>query len=141
MFFACFLHGRKSISNGVQTPRNSTEIFMAQKTHDGPNKHLGGASRGAQPTRACPRAHARPGGLCPPRWPPAPPLRPINRQIFQKSSGDPKLEVLPPQGSVATRNQSRPRFGTLPEGGVITGCHLLHLDGHHDEDGVVHPRG
>ena len=41
----------------------------------------GGAPSGAQPTRA------RPGGLCPPRWPPAPPLCPINSQIFQNPSG------------------------------------------------------
>ena len=27
---------------------------------------------------------ARPGGLCPPRWPPAPPLFSINTPIFQK---------------------------------------------------------
>ena len=27
LFFACFLHRRKSISNGVQTPRNFLEIF------------------------------------------------------------------------------------------------------------------
>ena len=32
----------------------------------------GGALRGAQPTRARLGAQARPGGLCPSRWPPAP---------------------------------------------------------------------
>ena len=29
-------------------------------------------------------AQARPGGLCPPQWPPAPPLCSINTPIFQK---------------------------------------------------------
>ena len=67
--------------------RNFAEIFMDQKTNNGPKKHLGGAPRGAQPTRACQGPRAHPGGLCPPRWPPAPPLRPINSQIFQKPSG------------------------------------------------------
>ena len=46
-----------------------------------------GAPRGAQPTRARLGPQARPGGLCPPRWPPALPLYPINSQIFQKPSG------------------------------------------------------
>ena len=55
--------------------------------------------------------------------------------------GSPRSEVLPLQGSVATKNQSRPHFGTLPEGEIITGGHLHHPGGHHDEEGVVHPRG
>ena len=42
----------------------------------------GGAPRGAQPTRA--HLGARPGGLGPPRWPPAPPLCSTNTPIFQK---------------------------------------------------------
>ena len=44
----------------------------------------GGVPRGAQPTRARSGGQARPGGLCPPRWPPAPPLSSINTPIFQK---------------------------------------------------------
>ena len=44
----------------------------------------GGAPRGAQPTRARLEALARPGGLCPPRVPPEPPLYSINTPIFQK---------------------------------------------------------
>ena len=47
----------------------------------------------------------------------------------------------PPQASIATKNQSGPCFGTLPEGGSLTGGHLHHLDALHDEEGVVHPRG
>ena len=43
--------------------------------------------------------------------------------------------------SVSVRSQSRPRSGTPPEGGIITGGHLHHPGGHHDEEGVVHPRG
>ena len=42
----------------------------------------GGAPRGAQITRARLEAQARPGGLCPPRLPPEPPLYSINTQIF-----------------------------------------------------------
>ena len=45
--------------------------------------------------------------------------------------------VPPPQASVATKNLSGARSGTLPEGEPITGGHLHHPD----EEGVVHPRG
>ena len=44
----------------------------------------GGAPREAQPTRARQEAQVRPGGLCPPRVPPRPPLCSINTPIFQK---------------------------------------------------------
>ena len=49
--------------------------------------------------------------------------------------------VPPPQASVATKNQSGPCSGTLPEGGSLTGGHLHHPGALHDEEGVVHPRG
>ena len=49
--------------------------------------------------------------------------------------------VPPPQASVATKNLSGARSGTLPEGGSLTGLHLYHPDALHNEEGVVHPRG
>ena len=49
--------------------------------------------------------------------------------------------VPPPQASVATKNISGARSGTLPEGESLTGGHLHHLGALHDEEGVVHPRG
>ena len=49
--------------------------------------------------------------------------------------------VPPPEASVATKSQSGPCSGTLPEGGSHTGGHLHHLGALHDEEGVVHPRG
>ena len=48
--------------------------------------------------------------------------------------------VPPPQASVATKNQSGARSGTLPKGETITGGHLHHPGALHDEEGVVHPR-
>ena len=66
------------------------------------------------------------------------PKNPINRETIRNN---PRSEVPPPQGSIATENQSRPRSGTLSEGGIISGGHLHHPGGHHDEEGVVHPRG
>ena len=49
--------------------------------------------------------------------------------------------VPPPQASVATKNQSRPCSGTLPEGESLSGGDLHHPDALLDEEGVVHPRG
>ena len=92
-FSACFLHHRKSIPNGVQAQRNFLWIFLAQKISSGPGTHLRGAPRRAQPTRECLGAQARPGGLCPPRWPPAPPLCSINSPIFQKPYGSRRKSV------------------------------------------------
>ena len=51
-------------------PKTLQRIFMGQKEHNGPWLRLGGAPRGAQPTRARQEAQARPGGLCPPWVPP-----------------------------------------------------------------------
>ena len=58
------------------------------------------------------------------------PKHPINRETIRNK---PRSEVPPPQGSVATENQSRPRSGTLPKGGIISGGHLHHPSGHHEE--------
>jgi len=69
LFSACFLHRRKSIPTRVQMQRNFLCIFLDQNTSSGLEKHLRGAPRGAQPTRECLGAHARLGGLCPPRVP------------------------------------------------------------------------
>ena len=41
LFFACFLHCRKSIPNGVQTQRNFLWNFLDHKTTSGPEKCLG----------------------------------------------------------------------------------------------------
>ena len=78
IFSVCFSHRRKSIPNGVQTQQNFLWIFFDQKTSSGPEKHLGGALRGAQATRARLEAQTCPGGLCPPRVPTGPPLYSIN---------------------------------------------------------------
>ena len=46
-----------------------------------------------------------------------------------------------PQASGATKNQSGPCSGTLPEGESLSGGHLHHPGALHDEEGVVHPGG
>ena len=90
---------------------------------------------------------ARPGGRRAPhpRGPLVAPLTDFFRlyiPIYPKTFGEQKRSgVPPPQASVATKNQSGPCSGTLPEGDPITGGHLDHPGAIHDEEGVVHPRG
>jgi len=54
----------------------------------------------------------------------------VNTETPEKK---PRLGVLPPQASVATKNQSGPCSDTLPEGEIITGGHLHHPGALHDE--------
>ena len=70
----------------TESKRSGTfwRIFMDQKTQLGPKKYQRGARTVAQPTWVRLGSQARLGRLCPPQWPPAPPLHPINTQIFQK---------------------------------------------------------
>ena len=85
-------------------------------------------------------ARLPPGRTPHPRGPLMAPLTDFFRLYItfeeQKRSGVP-----PPQASVATKTQSGPYSGTLPEGGTLTGGYLHHPDTLHDEEGVVHPRG
>ena len=66
------------------------------------------------------------------------PKIPINTKTPRKK---PRSGVSPPQACLGTKNQSGARSGTLPEGETITGRHLHHPGGPHDEEGVVHPQG
>ena len=85
---------------------------------------------------------ARPPPSWAPRGSPDRLLLPIYISIYPKTIGEQNRSgVPPPQASVATKNQSGPCFGTLPEGGTLIGGHLHHPGAHHDEEGVVHPRG
>ena len=85
-------------------------------------------------------------GAPPPSWAPrgSPDvfLPPIYISIYPKTIGEQNRSGVPlPQASVATKNLSEARSGTLPEGGTLTGAHLHHPSALHDEEGVVHPRG
>ena len=86
------------------------------------------------------------GGRTPlPRGAPvAPPTFSLHPYIptYPKTSRTEDRSGVPPlQASIATKNQSGPCSGTLPEGDPITGGHLHHPGTIHDEEGVVHPRG
>ena len=90
--------------------------------------------------------HALPPGRAPllrgaPVAPPSVSLHPYIPTYPKTSRTEDRSGVLPPQASVATKNQSGPYSGTLPEGDPITGGHLHHPGAIHGEEGVFHPRG
>ena len=84
---------------------------------------------------------ARPPASWGPLAPPTYPLHPYILLYPKTSRTVDRSGVPPPQASVATKNLSGTRCGTLPEGGTLNGGHLHHPDALHDEEGVVHPRG
>ena len=135
----------KGISDGVKTERNQLEkLFLEGNTPDGLGPHV-------RRYGSCPRGWGRAHPPTPPRaCPPAlwglrsssdVPPAPIYTLYPKTSKTEDRSGVPPPQASVATKNQSGPCSGTLPEGDPITGGHLHHPGAIHDEEGVVHPRG
>ena len=92
------------------------------------------------------RGHAHaPGHALHPRGPVKAPPTDFFRlyiPIYPKNIEDNNRSGVPlPQASVATKNLSGARSGTLPDGEPLTSGHLHHPSALHDEDGVVHPRG
>ena len=103
---------------------------------DPTSEDTGGAHEGGgRAPWARPLPRGAPGG------PPTYPLHPYI-PTYPKTSRTEDISGVPPlQASVATKNQSGPCSGTLPEGDPITGGHLHHPGAIHDEEVVVHPRG
>ena len=64
----------------LSTPLGFLEYWSIYRA----KRRCGRPPKWAKPIWALLGRQARPGGLCPPRWPPAPPLCSINTQIFQK---------------------------------------------------------
>ena len=109
--------------------RNQLEkLILEGNQSDGLGVHVRGFP-------GAPLPHEHPGG------PPTYPLHPYIPTYPKTSRTENRSGVLPPQASVATKNQSGPCSGTLPEGDPITGGHLHHPGAIHDEEGVVQPRG
>ena len=117
------------------------ELFLEQTQSRRLGVDIKKQSRKPRGREACPRGVGTPQ----PHGPLVAPLTDFFRlymSIYPKNIGEQnKLGVPPPQASVATKNQSGPYSGTLPEGGSLTDGHLHHPDALHDEEGVVHPRG
>src|SRR5215216_3439877 len=87
LFFACFLLRRISVPNGVQMQRNFLENFYGLEDTTWAKEVPEGCPEGGTTHLGALGAQACPGGLCPPRWPPAPPRYSINCQIFQNPRG------------------------------------------------------
>ena len=132
---------RKGISNGVQTEWNLQKSYFCKESNTGDLECTLGYQQGEHEAGARPP----PGRTIHPRGPLVAPLTDFFRlyiSIYPKNIGEHNRSgVPPPQASVATKNQSGPCSGTLPEGGSLTGGHLHHPGALHDEEGVVHPRG
>ena len=100
--------------------------FLEYLTIHRAKRRCGRPPRWAQPTWARVGPQARPHGLCPPRGTPQVLPWPTGGLLVHKKS---------------TKNQLEAHSGTLPDGEIITSGHLHHPGAHHDEEGVVHPRG
>ena len=119
----------------------SEKLFLEQNQ----SQELGVQARGSS-RRPRDRGGAHiPGRALPSRGPlEAPPTdffrlyKPMYPKNIEKED---RSGVLSPQASVATKNLSGARSGTLPKGESLTDGHLHHLSALHDEAGVVHPQG
>ena len=87
------------------------------------SEDTGGAHEGGGRVHP-PRARPLPRGA--PVAPPTYPLHPYIPTYPKTSRTEDRSGVPPPQASVATKNLSGARSGTLPEGVPITGGHLHH---------------
>ena len=126
----------KGISDGVKTEQNQLEkLFLEGNPPDVIGLHVRRYER-------CSRGWGRaplPRGA--PVAPPTYSFHPYIPTYPKTSRTEDRSGVPPPQASRATKNQSGPCSGTLPEGGTVTGGHLHHPGAIHDDEGVVHPRG
>ena len=142
LFYAYFSVSRKrNIIRRQNGTKSTREVNFGTK----PTQRTWSARQGRYglPTRVggAPTPQARP---LPRGAPVALPTYPLHPYIptYPKTFEEQNISgVPPPQASVATKNQSGPCSGTLPEGEPITGGHLHHPDALHDEEGVVLPRG
>ena len=142
LFYAYFSVSRKRNIRRSQNGTKSTgEVIFGRKATQGTWSARQG--RYGLPTRVG-GAPTPPGAPLPRGAPVAPPTYPLHPYILlypKTSKTNNRSGVPPPQASVATKSQSGPCSGTLPEGGTLTGGHLHHPGALHDEEGVVHPRG
>ena len=141
-FFPCFsVSQKRNIKRSPTGMKPSEKLNLERKQYGRLGVHVRKVTREA---RGRGRAHP-PGCALNPRGPLVAPLTYfflLYIPIYPKTFGEQNRSgVPPPQASVATKNQSGPCSGTLPEGGSLTGGHLHHPCALHDEEGVVHPRG
>ena len=115
LFFCLFFTSQEiNIKRSPNTAKLAGD-FLWTRTPKMGQSSTWGCPEGAQPTRARLEAHARPGGLCPPWWPPAPLPRPINSQIFQNPSGSWRNRI----PATASSRTTRSNLDTITEGFII----------------------
>ena len=140
--FSLFLSfAEKEYQTESNWPENSRRLFLHQNNL---TEHRRWTRRVPRPLRWW-RAHPTPWARPHPRGPLVAPLTDFLRlyiSIYPEIIEEHNRSGVPlPLASVATKNLSGARSGTLPEGESITGGHLHHPGALHDEEGVVHPRG
>ena len=135
-----FLVSTKACGSGT-SDLSSPGMFLGYVGLYRRKKSVGRCSRGPRDRGARPPLGAPYPLVGPSRLPRPTSFAYISLHTLKTSKNEDRLGVPPPQASVATKNLSGARSGTLPEGEPITGGHLHHPDALHDEEGVVHPRG
>ena len=134
MLFYCLFQYFEEKEYQTESKRNETfgKLFLEQNQ----SQELGVQARVGHETGG--RTHP-PRRALPSRGPlEAPPTDffRLYKSMYPKNiKGEDRSGVPPPQASVATKNLSGARSGTLPEGESITGGHLHHPGAIHDEEG------
>ena len=125
---------RKGISNGVQTDWNLRESYFWNRSNLGDLEYTSGKLRGSHEAgrrTLPPWARPHPRGLL---MAPLTDFFRLYMSIYPKNIEEHNRSGVPlVQASIATKNQSGPCSGTLPEGGSLTGGHLHHPGALHDE--------
>ena len=141
-FFAYFSVSKK---RNIKWSRNGTkstgEVIFGRKATRWTWTPRQGRNEEATRVGVCPPPRARPLPRGAPVAPPTYFLHPYIPTYRKTSRTEDRSGVPLPQASVATKNLSGARSGTLPEGEPISGGHLHHPGAIHDEEGVVHRRG
>ena len=142
MFFPCFSVSKKrNIKRSPNGMKPSGELFLERKQSRRLGVDVREASRKPRGREAGPTPWARPH----PREPLVAPLTYffcLYNSIYPKTSRTQhRSGAPPPEGSVATKSQSRPVPAPCRRGQSLFGGHLHHAGALHDEEGVVLPRG
>ena len=127
---------RKGISNGVQTEWNLRQHDFLEDYHPGDLEFTSEDPRGGQEIGGVPPCLVSPSSTSRPTS-----FAYISLRTLKTSTEKIDWEFCHRKASIATKNLSGARSGTLLEGESITSGHLHHPDAPHDEEGVVHPRG
>ena len=141
VFHCLSVSQKRNIKRSPNGMKPSEKLFLERKQYRRLGVHVRGSTRK-------PRGRGRvqpPGHTVHPRGPLVAPLMYffcLYISIYPKTIREHNRSgVPPPEASVATKNQSGPCSGTLPEGETLTGGNLHHPGALHDEEGVVPPRG